>query len=162
MSRADRHQDRWVVRASLAGLLIVLCFLAAFSVVTERGVAAKSARADRATRLSATYQDARHWVSEQKSIERQYRIEGSSVVRATYDQAERHLSADFDRLETLDDSSATRASVARLRRLEADYCSGARAFFDAVDAGDQDRVEFFDHTVIDPVFGMLADVVYRQ
>ncbi|HEY3190397.1 MAG TPA: diguanylate cyclase, partial [Solirubrobacteraceae bacterium] len=162
MSNADRHQDRWVVRASLAGLLIVLCFLAAFSVVTERGVAAKSARADRATRLSATYQDARHWVSEQKSIERQYRIEGSYVVRATHDQAEKRLVADLDRLLALDDSSATQAIVAQLRRLEADYRSGALALFDAVDAGDQDRVEYFDHSVIDPVFGVLADVVSRQ
>ncbi len=162
MSSADRHQDRWVVRASLAGLLIVLCFLAGFSVVTEHGVAAKSARADRATRLSATYQDARHWVSEQKSIERQYRIEGSYVVRATHDQAEKRLSADLDRLQALDDSSTTQATVARLRRLEADYRSGARALFDAVDAGDQDRVEYFDHSEIDPVFGVLADVVSRQ
>jgi diguanylate cyclase (GGDEF)-like protein len=162
MSNADRHQDRWVVRASLAGLLIVLCFLAAFSVVTERGVAAKSARADRATRLSATYQDARHWVSEQKSIERQYRIEGSYVVRATHAQAEKRLSADLDRLQTLDDSPATRTTVGHLRRLEADYRSGAQALFDAVDAGSQDRVEYFDHAVIDPVFGVLADVVYRQ
>src|SRR4029453_7345326 len=101
MASPDRHRDRWIVRASLAGLVAVLCFLAAFSVVTERGVAAKSALAaraprlacspaafsvvtgrgvaaksalaDRATRLSATYQDARLWVSDEKSIERQYR-----------------------------------------------------------------------------------------
>ena len=65
------------------------------ALVTERGVAARSARADRATRLSATYQDARHWVSEQKSIERQYRLEGSYVVRATHAQAEKRLSARF-------------------------------------------------------------------
>jgi diguanylate cyclase (GGDEF)-like protein len=162
MFSADRHQDRWVVRASLAGLLIVLCFLAAFSVVTEHGVAAKSARADRATRLSATYQDARHWVSEQKSIERQYRIEGSYVVRASHGQAERRLSDDLDRVQALDDSSTTRATVAQMRRLEADYRSGSRALFDAVDAGDDERVEFFDHTMIDPVFGVLADIVYRE
>ena len=61
MAPPVRHKDRWIVRASLAGLFVVLCFLAAFSIVTERGVARKSALADRATRLSATYQDARHW-----------------------------------------------------------------------------------------------------
>jgi hypothetical protein len=71
MANPDRHKDRWIVRASLAGLVVVLCFLAAFSVVTRRSVAVKSDRADRATRLSATYQDARHWVDEEKSIERQ-------------------------------------------------------------------------------------------
>src|SRR6266540_3153133 len=162
MASTDRHQDLWVVRASLAGLLIVLCFLAAFAVVTEHGVAAKSARADRATRLSATYQDARHWVSEQKSIERQYRIEGSYVVRVSHQQAEKRLCADLDRLLELDDSAVTAATVARLRRLEADYRSGSHALFDAVDLGDNDRVEFFDHTIIDPVFGIIADVVSRE
>jgi diguanylate cyclase (GGDEF)-like protein len=161
MSSADRHQDRWVVRASLAGLLIVLCFLAVFSVVTERGVAAKSARADRAIRLSATYQDARHWVSEQKSVEREYRIEGSYVVRASHRQAEQHLNSDLNRLVALDDSRATRATVAQLLRLQAAYHSGSQALFDAVDQENEAKETFFDHTVIDPVFGVLADVVYR-
>ena len=70
MARPARHRDRWIVRASVAGLVAVLCFLAGFSIVTERSVAAKSRQADRATRLSATYQDARHWVAEEKSEER--------------------------------------------------------------------------------------------
>ena len=65
MPKTDRHKDRWIVRASLAGLVAVLCFLVAFSVATRRSVAVKSDRADRATRLSATYQDARHWVGEE-------------------------------------------------------------------------------------------------
>jgi diguanylate cyclase (GGDEF)-like protein len=162
MSSAARHRDRWVVRASLAGLLIVLCFLAGFSVVTEHGVAAKSARADRAIRLSATYQDARHWVSEEKSVERQYRIEGSSAVRVSHNAAEERLGADLDRLVALDDSADTRATVAQLQRLQADYHSGSHALFDAVDQGDDAKVTYFDHTVIDPVFGILADVVYRH
>ena len=162
MSSPARHRDRWVVRASLAGLLIVLCFLAGFSVVTEHGVAAKSARADRAIRLSATYQDARHWVSEEKSVERQYRIEGSSAVRVSHNAAEERLGADLDRLVTLDDSADTRATVAQLQRLQADYHSGSHALFDAVDEGDDAKVTYFDHTVIDPVFGILADVVYRH
>jgi diguanylate cyclase (GGDEF)-like protein len=162
MSSPAPHRDRWVVRASLAGLLIVLCFLAGFSVVTEHGVAAKSARADRAIRLSATYQDARHWVSEEKSVERQYRIEGSSAVRVSHNAAEERLGTDLDRLVTLDDSADTRATVAQLQRLQADYHSGSHALFDAVDEGDDAKVTYFDHTVIDPVFGILADVVYRH
>ena len=44
MAPPARHKDRWIVRASLAGLFGVLCFLAVFSVVTERAVALKSAR----------------------------------------------------------------------------------------------------------------------
>jgi len=162
MSSADRSKDRWAVRASLAGLLIVLCFLAAFSFATERGVAAKSARADRAIRISATYQDARHWVGEEKSVERQYRIEGSSVVRRSHQQAERHLGDDLARVVELDGTPATHATVARLLRLQAAYHDGSRRLFDAVDDNDGDRETYMDHTVIDPVYGVLADVVYRE
>jgi diguanylate cyclase (GGDEF)-like protein len=162
MPTPDRHKDRWIVRASLAGLVVVLCFLAGFSVVTRRSVAVKSASADRATRLSATYQDARHWVGEQKSVERQYRIEGSYAVLAAHRQAERRLIADLDHVLQLDSSPATRTIVARLLRLQADYHSASQALFNAVDEGDQERVMWFDHSAVDPVFGVLADVVYRQ
>jgi len=162
MASPDRHRDRWIVRASLAGLVVVLCFLAAFSIVTERGVAAKSALADRATRLSATYQDARHWVSDEKSIERQYRLEGSYAVKFAHRQAERRLIGNLNRVLRLDDSPGTRATVARLLRLQADYHSASQALFDAVDDGNEERVLAFDHASIDPVFGILADVVYRE
>jgi diguanylate cyclase (GGDEF)-like protein len=162
MPRPDRHKDRWIVRASLAGLVLVLCFLGAFSVVTRRSVAVKSASADRATHLSATYQDARHWVSEQKSIERQYRIEGSYAVVFAHRQAERRLIADLDHVLKLDSSPAARATVARLLRLQAEYHSASQALFNAVDDDDQERVLWFDHSAVDPVFGILADVVYRQ
>ena len=62
----------------------------------------------------------------------------------------------------LDSSPATRATVARLLRLQADYHSASQALFNAVDEGDQERVLWFDHSAVDPVFGVLADVVYRQ
>ena len=45
-------KDQWIVRGSVAGLLAVLCFLAGFSVFTQRRVAAESKRADTAARLS--------------------------------------------------------------------------------------------------------------
>jgi diguanylate cyclase (GGDEF)-like protein len=161
MANPDRHKDRWIVRASLAGLVVVLCFLAGFSIVTERGVAAKSALADRATRLSATYQDARHWVSDEKSIERQYRLEGSYAVKFAHRQAERRLIANLNHVLALDGSPAGHATVARLLRLQAEYHSASQALFDAVDDDDQERVLRFDHASIDPVFGILEDVVYR-
>jgi diguanylate cyclase (GGDEF)-like protein len=157
-----RHKDRWIVRASLAGLVVVLCFLGGLSIVTRHSVALKSARADRATRLSATYQDARHWVGEQKSVERQYRIEGSYAVVFAHRQAERRLIADLDHVLQLDDSLATRNTVARLLRLQAEYHSASQALFNAVDENDQERVLWFDHSAVDPVFGVLADLIYRQ
>src|SRR3954451_2496580 len=95
MGSSELVKERWVVRASVAGLLGVLCFLAGFSILTQRSVEDTSRRADRAMRLSAIYQDARHWVSEEKSQERRYRFEGSSSVRLTHGAAESRLVADL-------------------------------------------------------------------
>jgi len=55
-------------------------FLAGLSLVMQRQTTAASQRAETATSLRATYQDARHWVEEVKSVERTYRLKGSSVV----------------------------------------------------------------------------------
>jgi hypothetical protein len=80
-------QDKWVVRGSIAGLLIVLCFLAGFPYVTQHRVAAESKRADTAIRLSDAYQDARTMVTEAKSLERRYHYEGSEAVRTAHEAA---------------------------------------------------------------------------
>ena len=101
-------------------------------------------------------------MGEQKSVERQYRIEGSYAVIAAHRQAERRLTADLNHVLALDSSPATRATVARLLRLQADYHSASQALFNAVDENDLERVLWFDHSAVDPVFGVLADVIYRQ
>ena len=102
------------MRASVAGLLAVLCFLAGFSVITQHRVATESKRADTAMRLSATYQDARHWVTEAKSIERGYHFEGSGTVRFAYERATQDLDADLHHVVDLDPSPANRAAIDRL------------------------------------------------
>ena len=76
------NPSRWVVRASVVGLLAVLCFLAGFSILTQRRVAQLSQRADDANRTSAIYADARFWVGQEESLERKYRLEPSRDVLA--------------------------------------------------------------------------------
>src|SRR3954451_21142138 len=93
MSSSELVNERWAVRASVAGLLVVLCFLAGFSMLTQRSVEQTSRKADRAMRLSAIYQDARDWVGEEQSEERRYRFEGSSSVRLQHDAAEKRLTS---------------------------------------------------------------------
>jgi diguanylate cyclase (GGDEF)-like protein len=151
-----------VVRASVAGLLVVLCFLAGFSIFTQRRNADTSRQADRATRLSALYQDARHWVAEAKSEERRYRFEGSSSVRFTHNAAERRLVADLRSVARLDPSPATRQTVEQLLDLQSRYHDASVGLFAAVDRGDDAAIQHYDHEVIDPVFGVLEDRVSRQ
>src|SRR4051794_23062141 len=118
-------RERWVVRASVAGLLAVLCFLAGFSVMTQQRVATESKRAETAMRLSATYQDARHWSTEAKSIERSYHFEGSETVRLSYERATENLDADLMRVIQLDPSPQSRKTMDKLLGLSMKYDGAA-------------------------------------
>ncbi len=155
-------RERWVVRASVAGLLAVLCFLAGFSVVTQQRVATESKRADTAMRLSATFQDARHWVTEAKSIERAYHFEGSSTVRFAYGRATQDLDADLHHVVELDPSPANRAAIDKLLGLSARYKAAATDLFAAIDRGHLRSVQRLDHEVIDPIFGVLEYMIHQQ
>jgi diguanylate cyclase (GGDEF)-like protein len=145
-------KDQWIVRGSVAGLLAVLCFLAGFSVFTQRQVAAESKRADAAARLSSILVDARHWVTEAKSVERRYRFEASSTVRFSHDEAKRRLTADLRRVLDLE---GPRAEIERLLRLNWRYDQASRRLFAAVDIGEPELATRLDHQVIDPIFGQL-------
>jgi hypothetical protein len=122
-------KDQWIVRGSVAGLLAVLCFLAGFSVFTQRNAAAGSERADAAARRSSILVDARHWVTEAKSVERRYRFEASSTVSGSHDKAKRRLTEDLRRLDG--------DAIERLQVLNWRYGQASRRLFRAVDAGDQ-------------------------
>ena len=155
-------RERWVVRACVAGLLAVLCFLAGFSVVTQQRVATESKRADTAMKLSATFQDARHWVTEAKSIERAYHFEGSSTVRFAYGRATQDLDADLHHVVELDPSPANRAAIDKLLGLSARYKAAATDLFAAIDRDDLPSVQRLDHEVIDPIFGVLEYFIHQQ
>jgi diguanylate cyclase (GGDEF)-like protein len=155
-------RDRWVVRASVAGLLAVLCFLAGFSVMTQQRVATESKRADTAMRLSATYQDARHWSTEAKSIERSYHFEGSETVRLSYERATENLDADLMRVIQLDPSPQSRKTMDQLLGLSMRYDGAAKNLFAAIDRNDAPAVQRLDHEIIDPIFGVLEYVIHQQ
>jgi diguanylate cyclase (GGDEF)-like protein len=155
-------RERWIVRASVAGLLAVLCFLAGFSVITQQRVATESKRADTAMKLSATYQDARHWVTEAKSIERAYHFEGSGTVRFAYERATQNLDADLHHVVDLDPSPANRAAIDRLLGLSTKYKAAAKDLFVAIDRDDPTAVQRLDHEVIDPIFGVLEYMIHLQ
>ena len=152
----------WVVRASVAGLLAVLCLLAGFSVMIERRSATLSERADAANAVSSAYQDARFWVGQEESLERKYRLEPGPTVSRLHDQAEQNLTADLWRLRRIDPSPANRGVVRRLLALDARYIRASDGLFRAVDAHEPALVVHYDHAIVDPAFGVMQDTVYRN
>ena len=161
-SAENRTASRWALHASVAGLLVVVCVLAGFSILTQTRIAGRSQRADQATRVSAVYQDARFWVGQEESLERKYRLEPGPEVLALHEQAEQNVVRDLRQLPHLDRSPATAASVARLLRMHADYVRASDGMFRAVDAHDAALVLHFDHAIVDPVFGAMERLVFAN
>ena len=151
-----------MVRASVVGLLAVLCFLAGFSVMAQNRSAALARRADTANTVSSVYQDARFWVGQEESLERKYRLEPSTDVQWLHSLAEQSLAGDFRRLLRIDPSPTAKAVVTHLLNLHAEYERASEGLFRAVDFGDQALVIHFDDTVDDPVFGVMEGIVYRN
>ncbi len=144
------------------GLVAVLCFLAGFALLTQRGVAAHSRVADRATKLAAVYADARFWVGQEESLERKYRLEPGADVLARHSQAEAAVIHDLALVRSLDSSPATRRFLAATGRAHAGYARASETMFRAVDAHKPALVIRLDHQLVDPVFGAVQNAVYGE
>ena len=161
MSRLERINERWAIRAGVTAIFAVLLALGGFSLVTQRRTSDLAQRAETAGRLAATLQSARHWVGEEKSTEREYRLEGSYRVRSDHAADARRLTAALRRATVLDPSPATARDVARLLALQRAYRAASGRLFAAVDAGDLRGEQHFEHEVIDPTYGVLEDGIAR-
>src|SRR3954447_2634169 len=119
MSIFERISERFLLRAGIVAMFGVLALLAGLSLVTQRHTTDLAQRTETTGSLAALYRDVDHWVQEEKSIERQYRLEGSSAVEATTTArppASRRGS-----------SRSPRATGHRRRRGGAPSCSGSSA-----------------------------------
>jgi diguanylate cyclase (GGDEF)-like protein len=159
---ADSRAGRWVTRGCIGGLLIVLCFLAGFSLLTENGLAGEARRAQTANQLSGLYGDARFWVGQEESLERKYRLEPGSDVLELHAQAERNLNADLNAIGAIDQSVTTRRLIARLATQQVLYANASQRMFDAVDQHNTHLVIHYDHEIVDPIFGAVETAVYQR
>src|SRR4051812_19610451 len=159
MSTLERINEGWVIRAGVVAMFAVLGLLAGLSLVTQRRISDLSERAEAANCMAAILQDVHHWVQEEKSVEREYRIEGSSAVRAEHARAAQRAVAVLRQIPKQDGSPRTRRTVAELLHLQRVYEADARRLFAAVDAEDAAAVQRWEHAEIDPVYGVLESSV---
>jgi diguanylate cyclase (GGDEF)-like protein len=158
----DSAANRWAARACVGGLLVVLCFLAGFSLLTENDLAGRAAGSQRATRLGQLYGDARFWVGQEESLERKYRLEFSPAVLQLHTDAENNLTRDLDAIGRIDRSAETQQLVARLTREQGLYAKASEEMFDAVEVHNTPLVIHYDHQIVDPIFGVIETAVYAR
>jgi diguanylate cyclase (GGDEF)-like protein/putative nucleotidyltransferase with HDIG domain len=162
MSTLERINERWVIRAGVVAMFAVLGLLAGLSLVTQRRITDLGARAEAANRMAAILQNIHHWVQEEKSVEREYVLEGSSVVRARHARAGRRVVTVARRVTRQDGSVPTRRLIARITGLQGEYAAASHRLFAAVDAEDEPAIQRYEHEQIDPVYGVLEATVDRR
>jgi diguanylate cyclase (GGDEF)-like protein/putative nucleotidyltransferase with HDIG domain len=162
MTTLERINEAWVIRAGVAVMFAVLALLGGLSLVVQRRTTDLADRAEAANCLGAIFQDAHHWVEEEKSIEREYRLEGSSSVRFEHTRAAQRLVTVLRAIPNQDGSPQMRRTIAQLLDLQRRYDASAQRLFAAVDAADAETVQRQQHEEIDPVYGVLEATIARR
>jgi diguanylate cyclase (GGDEF)-like protein/putative nucleotidyltransferase with HDIG domain len=144
------------------GLVLVLCFMAGFSLLSQRSIAAHSRAADHANQLAAIYSDARLRVAEEESLERKYRLEPGSDVLALHTQAGDGVARDLTLVRHLDHSPSTLRFLSAVGAAHARYVLAVHRLFRAVDAHQAALVAYYDRALVDPVAAAVQKAVYRK
>jgi diguanylate cyclase (GGDEF)-like protein/putative nucleotidyltransferase with HDIG domain len=162
MGSQVRWAQRWIVPAGSAGLFVVLCVLAGFSLLTQQRVARSAHRANTASALSTMYQDARYQVGLEQSLVRRFRLSPDISALTDRGQAESTLVSDLVRIAALARSPAAKATVARLSAADGAYDDINYEIIQAVYAGDERLVEQVDKTRGEPAFALVQRIVSGQ
>jgi diguanylate cyclase (GGDEF)-like protein len=115
-------------------------------------------QADRLSRLSDAYQQARFAVAAEESLERKYRLEPGPEVRTKYQRAAASLLAALEDVHQRGDH-ADRVLKERLDAQHDRYLDAITRMFAAVDAGDTKQVLAIDENQVDPLFGSIEEQV---
>jgi diguanylate cyclase (GGDEF)-like protein len=141
-------------RAATAGLAAVLVLLTGFALWAAFSTNRAARQADRLSRLSDAYQQARFAVGAEESLERKYRLEPGAEVRAKFNGAAGSLLAALDDVRRRGDLQ-DRVLVAQVEAEHARFLDGIGRMFAAVDAGDTERVLAIDGGETEPVFAVI-------
>jgi diguanylate cyclase (GGDEF)-like protein len=147
-------KGRTVTRLATAGLAAVLLVLTGFALWAAFSTNRAARQADRLSRLSDAYQQARFAVAAEESLERKYRLEPGPEVRQRYQQAAAALLAALDGVRQRGDAN-DRALVAKVEAEHARYLDGIDRMFNAVDAGDTKLVLAIDGAETEPAFAAI-------
>jgi diguanylate cyclase (GGDEF)-like protein/putative nucleotidyltransferase with HDIG domain len=155
-----RWVQRWIVRAGLAGLVVVMCLLAGFSLLTQNRVARSAGRASRASKLSMLYVDARYRVGLQQSLMSQFRLSPDVSLLSVRGNEENQLIADLQRVSALD--TGDQPAVNRLMSAYGAYGQVQYDMIQAVYDKDSRLYDRLEKTRGNPAFELVDGIVSRQ
>jgi diguanylate cyclase (GGDEF)-like protein len=135
-------------------LAAVLVLLTGFALWVAFSTNRAARQADRLSRLSDAYQQARFAVGAEESLERKYRLEPGAEVRAKFQRAAGSLRAALNEVRRRGDVQ-DRVLVAQVEAEHARFLDGIRRMFAAVDAGDTKRVLAIDGGETEPAFAAI-------
>ncbi len=162
MGRHGRWAQSWIVPAGSAGLFVVLCVLAGFSLLTQERVDRSARRANAGSELSTLYQDARYRVGLEQSLVRKFRLSPAVSVLAARGAAESTLVADLDHIAAAARSPAAKATVARLAAADGAYDDVDYRIIQAVYGHDDRLVDRLDKTLGEAAFTRVQGIVTRE
>ena len=145
-------------RFAAAGIVLILLAVSGFAVVSSHATAAAARGATLASRLSDAYARAASAVAAEESLERKYRLEPSSAVRAKYDAAQASFIDALGDVDT-DGHADEHIFVAKVLAQQADYLAAINRMFAQVDAGNTQAVLTIDSGQVDPTFGVIDNEV---
>jgi diguanylate cyclase len=159
---AAGSESRMALRSRRAsvGLVLVLLGVSAFSVVSTQFASAAAREADVASTLSDHYAQAARAVAAEESLERKYRLEPGTGVRARYDAAAGELRDALASVAQNGDQS-DRARVEQVLATHRDYLEASGRLFTAVDNGDTRAVLKIDSEDTEPLFVAIEQSVDR-
>ena len=153
-------EARRLTRGKIAGsaLVAVLLGLGLFSIWSTNATSTAVNNAVAAGALSDDFAAAARAVGNEESLERKYRLEPGSEVRARYDRTADDLVTALGEIGD-DGTAADRVLVASVRAQHHDYLKAIVRLFAAVDAGDTALVLQIDGNEVDPTFAAIESAV---
>jgi len=154
----ESRRARLLSAVSTVGLVTILCGLSGYAIWASQATSRLAARTTLTVQLSDYYEHAAAAVAAEESLERKYRLEPGSGVRARYDSAAADLQAALTAVVA--HGSAGDGQVAR-RELDAHaiYLTSIVRMFAAIDRGEQAEALRIDGQEVDPRFDAVSDAV---
>ncbi len=143
---------------STIGLVVVLVSMAGFAVWASQATSRMAGSAAATAQLSEYYRQAAAAVAAEESLERKYRLEPSSEVRARYETAAAQMEAAMHAVRA-HGGAPDAAVVDKVLRDHATYLGAIVRMFAAVMRGDQTEATRIDREEVDSRFATVEQLV---